>query len=147
MVYLYVVTKFINIGSFSVHTYSTKNMLFELALPFSSAQGIRVCENNKVWEWNLWNFKKYIRLPVKLNPLDKNTLYTSGTFCSILEKQQKIKCCESVLFCNLLRYVKYQFTIQLEQVDILMHTECCPMCTSKLIVVETCTKISLNHSF
>ena len=32
-------------GSSSVHTHITKNMLFELALPFSSAQ---VPENNKV---------------------------------------------------------------------------------------------------
>ena len=77
-------------------------MFFELVLPFSCDQSIGVSENNNVWEWNFVNFSKFIRFSVKFTPSDENVAYTTRTFCSILEKQQKIKSCASVPFVTYL---------------------------------------------
>ena len=61
-----------------VHTYNNKNMLFELALPFSSVQDTGVFENSK-------NLSDFQTLPVR----QKCTISNGDIL--ILEKQQKTK--------------------------------------------------------
>ena len=79
-------------------------MVFELTLPFSSAQSIRVSENKKVWEWNFVKFSKIYQILNQNHPVgSKCTVHNGDILFNFRKKQQTIKSCESVLFCNLLR--------------------------------------------